>query len=364
MLSLPIDVRQEAMGNTGESMHRDAPPRSSGVGRRANRAGWRMLLGLLVGVVLLALVMMRVDWSEMGRVVADSHPLYALPIAASMLIHYVFKGLRWRILLAARAPVSRILAVRLTYVGYFMNNLLPARMGELGRPYLLSQNVPNMPFSFALATLFGDKLFDLVLLVMCLAISFAVVPLPPSVVQGMMAAMAVCCVILAIGIVASWWHGNLRDRADRDNRLLLFMLRWRYGERIYGQLLTFAEGLSAVSSLRRLLLAFGHSVLSFLFLTGTTWCCMAMVGIKADLLTSLFVMGMVGLAFLIPGPPTNVGNIHFFGTQALLLLGAAELEQAFAFSVVIHLNQVLTVSVAGVAALWGLDWRRLRDPAR
>ena len=324
-----------------------------------------MVLGLLIGAILLILVMMRVEWSEMRQVLVDCEPLYVLPIVGTMLIHYVFKGLRWRLLLGARAKVPRGLAVRLTYVGYFMNNLLPARMGELGRPYLLSLNVPNMPFSFALATLFGDKMFDLVLLVMCLAISFVVVPLPQSVVQGMIAATTVCCVILAIGVVASWWHGSVRERQDKDNQLLQVMRRrWPYGERVYRLLLTFAEGLSAVSSPRLLLLAFGHSALSFAFLLVTTWCCMAMVGIEADALTCLFVMGMVGLAFLIPGPPTNAGNIHFFGTQALLLLGVAELEQAFAFSLITHLNQVVTVSMAGVISLSGLDWRRLRDKAR
>jgi hypothetical protein len=75
----------------------------------------------------------------------------------------------------------------------------------------------------------------------------------------------------------------------------------------------------------------------------------------------LFVVGFLGLAALIPAPPTNAGNVHFFGIQALILLGVDDMERAFAFSVIFHLSQVTTVAVAGALCLIGLDWRRLRD---
>jgi len=340
-----------------------SPQPGGDVPRGHGRAGLRLVLGLGIGAGLLTAVLVRVDWTEVGQVLAQSRPIWIVPIAASMLAHYVFKGLRWRILLAARAPVPRLLAVRLTYVGYFMNNLFPARLGELGRPYLLSLNVCGIPFSFALATLFGDKLFDLVFLVLCLLLSFAVVPLPEDVLWGMGAATVVSCAILAGGLWAAWWYGQERDR---DGSVLERLARrgGRWGDRIYRTLLSFAEGLSSVSSPRRLALAFVHSLASFVLLGTTTWCCLEMVGIHADVLTCLFVMGLLGLSFLIPAPPTNAGNIHFFATHALVLLGAADLERAFAFAVVTHLNQVVTVSAAGMISLVGLDWRRLRDLAR
>jgi len=319
-------------------------------------------ISLLIGAVLLAAVLMRVDWTEMRTVLAECEPWYVVPIVATMLIHYVFKGLRWRILLAARAPVARLLAVRLTYVGYFMNNLLPARAGELGRPYLLSLARPDLPFSFTLATLFGDKMFDLGCLLLLLLISFTVVPLPDGIAHGMMAAAAACCALLAIGGAAAWWHAREQRGADEPSLARRLTQRLgRRGERVYKTMLTFAEGLAAVTSLRRLVLATFHSLMSFAFLAAMTWCCLRMVGLQAGILESLFVIGLVGLSFLIPAPPTNVGNIHFFGTQAVLLLGIGDLERAFAFSVLLHLNQVVTVSAAGVISLAGLDWRRLRD---
>jgi len=317
-------------------------------------------LGFVVGVALLGVVLMGIDWAKMRAVLADSEPLYLLPIGATLLVHYVFKGLRWRVLLSTRAPVPRGLAIRLTFVGFFMNHLFPARMGELGRPYLLSRHIPDVPFTFALATLFGDKLFDLAFVALCLAVSFAVLPLPASVVQAMAVTTGICCVILAVGIAAAWWHDRELGRDGGDSLLRRLTRRLgRFGDRVYQTLLTFAEGLSAVSSLRRLAAASAHATVSFLFLVGTTWCCLEMVGIDADVRTCLFAMGLIGVSFMIPAPPTNAGNMHFFATVAVVLAGAADLERAFAFAVVTHLSQVVSVSAAGILSLVGLDWRQL-----
>lgn len=344
-------------------MDRSGDPASAATAHvRKGRGMVRVVVGLLIGAVLLSVLLMRIDGSELRAVLVTSEPLYLLPIVATLLCHYVFKGLRWRVLLSARASVPRVLVVRLTYVGYLMNNLLPARIGEVGRPYLLSLNVANMPFSFALATLVGDKLFDLAALVLALLLTLALLPLPEAVVQGMMAATAVCCVILVTAMAAAWWHGRERGRGEAASPVLRMTRRFgRKGGRIYDTLLTFAEGLSSVSSPRRFAWALVHSAASFVLIVTTVWCCLEMVGIRTSPMQCLFVVGFLGLSFLIPAPPTNAGNIHFFGIQALVLLGMDDLERAFAFSLIFHLSQVLTVAIVGLFSLIGLDWRRLRD---
>lgn len=340
----------------------DGLPNAPAAHAHKGRGSLRMVLGLLIGAVLLSVLLMRVDWSELRTVIVTSEPLYLLPIVATLLLHYVFKGLRWRVLLAARATVPRVLAIRLTYVGYLMNNVLPARIGEVGRPYLLSSNVSNMPFSFALATLLGDKLFDMAALVLALLLSLLLVPMPENVVLGMMVATAVCCAILATGAAAAWWHGREQGRDAGSSPLLRLARRFgERGDRVYSTMLTFAEGLSSVSSVRRFAWAVVHSITSFAVIMGTVWCCLEMVGIDAGPMECVFVVGFLGLSFMIPAPPTNVGNVHFFAIQALILLGVDDLERAFAFSLVFHLSQVLTVSAAGMLSLVGLDWRRLRD---
>ena len=82
---------------------------------------------------------------------------------------------------------------------------------------------------------------------------------------------------------------------------------------------------------------------------------------EGSLLTCVFATGLIGVSFMIPAPPTAAGNVHFFATASLLLLGVAGLEQAFAFAVVTHLNQVVSVSAAGIVSLVGLDWRQLKE---
>jgi len=329
--------------------------------------GWfKGLVGLVVGGVLLAVVAAQVEWDKVEATILASEPLWLIPIGVVLTIHYALKGVRWRVLLSGSSRVSVLFSIRLTMVGFLMNNIFPARIGELGRPYLLSANDPGVPFTFALATVVGDKLFDLFLVVVCLLVSSVVLPLPGYAVTG----IAILCTVCLAGLGAALYRNRTyrtygtygTDGTDEMNGTdpgTFAPHGTRSGFRgVVGQ---FADGLATVASVKRGGLALVCSVGAFGFLASAAYMTLLMLNLDGSLAVSLFVIGMVGIGFMIPSPPTNAGSFHFFAAQALLLSGAAAADAAFSFALISHISQVAVVTLTGALSLVGLDWKRVRN---
>src|SRR5207253_9992753 len=87
------------------------------------------------------------------------------------------RAVRWRLILsgAARAPLSTLFPVLI--MGFATNNLLPGRLGEFWRAYLLGRK-RNVRKSFALASVVVERVFDGLTLIALLAVVSVVIQLP------------------------------------------------------------------------------------------------------------------------------------------------------------------------------------------
>ena len=324
----------------------------------------RLALSTLIAVGFLALVVRGLDWQALEEGLLSSRMELLVPVLVLLVLHYALKGLRWRALLAEELEVPRLLAIRLVFVGFLMNNFLPARAGELGRPYLLCANLPKARFGFALATMLGVKLFDLLAVVLCLLASALVLELPPFAHMGILVLSVASLVALVTGVIAARWvHADRGDgsTAERPQGRLYTVLERILGARapkVHDIALQFAAGLATMSRPRAFVAASAYTAGSFVLLAVALLLCMDMVHVEGGVEHTVFVMGMIGIGFTIPAPPTGAGNYHWFASQALLLTGVASAEAAFGFALVAHLTQVVANSAGGLVSLIGLDWKR------
>jgi uncharacterized membrane protein YbhN (UPF0104 family) len=100
------------------------------------RSAWRWqqaLIGLAIGAALLALT---VERASLGSVLAPLTTLHAGWAVLALLAYAADLGLRvirWRLLFSGVAPLPAATFARALLVGYGLNILLPARLGELAR---------------------------------------------------------------------------------------------------------------------------------------------------------------------------------------------------------------------------------------
>ena len=89
------------------------------------------------------------------------------------------RAFRWRILLTAEGPVEVRTAFWATSAGYFGNNFLPARAGELVRTFMISSRC-GLNAAYVLATALSERVADAIALVVISALVLLTLPAQPG----------------------------------------------------------------------------------------------------------------------------------------------------------------------------------------
>src|SRR5882757_8834241 len=117
-------------------------------------------LGFVVSGAFLAVAVHRLDTRAILRVLGGAQLWPWLPAAvACYLVGHMVRGLRCKSLLRGQAHLSLATAANVVVVGYAVNNLLPARAGELARAAMVSERT-GIPFAHSLTVIFIERILD------------------------------------------------------------------------------------------------------------------------------------------------------------------------------------------------------------
>jgi uncharacterized protein (TIRG00374 family) len=313
---------------------------------KARLAGLRPVIGLLLTLVFLVLALQRVDLAGFADELRSVNYLWILPSALCTLLGYVLRSVRWRVILsgAARAPLTTLFPVLI--MGFATNNLLPGRLGEFWRAYLLGRK-RNVPKSFALASVVVERVFDGLTLIAMLVIVSTVIRLPD---RGREVELLAAVVFAAatLGVVVLLWKPQL---VQVPLRRVLHLFHGGLAVWIEARFEAFVDGLAALR--RPLVLVFAAALsagvwiaeaCSYLFLSrGVN------LGVAASIELPAIILAVViiNLGIMIPSGPGYVGTQEFFGTAALAVVGANP-QAALALIVVSHVVQYSLVTGLGL----------------
>jgi glycosyltransferase 2 family protein len=304
------------------------------------------VVGLLLTIIFLFLALSRVDLAAFGEEMRRVDYRWLLPSAVCTLLGYGLRTLRWRLILsgAARAPLSTLFPVLI--MGFATNNLLPGRLGEFWRAYLLGRK-RNVRKTFALASVFVERVFDGLTLIALLGIVSMNIQLP-----GWSREIELFAGLVFFGATAGvfviLWRPTFVQRVFA---LATRQLPHRWSSWGDERLLAFIDGLAPLRRPRVLLLAAVLSAGVWL-LEGSSYLLLSR-GVNLGLPPSLELPGIglalvtINLGIMVPSGPGYVGTQEFFGTAALSVVGANP-QAALALVVVSHAVQYVLVTGLGL----------------
>jgi uncharacterized protein (TIRG00374 family) len=300
-------------------------------------------LGVLVSLALLAWVLSAFDLSEVGRALREAEYWYLLPVAGLALVNYAARALRWGTLFRRdEAPRRSSLFVALM-IGYLANNVLPARAGEFVRVYVLSRR-EGMARSKALATVVVERVVDLVVLLLLLALVLLVYPFPVWLRRAGFVVGAASLAGLVSLLVLNVRGTALVGWGVRRLKFLPEGLRGRVEAVGHG----FVGGVSGLRGGWRALAFFGCTAFIWGLELLTTMLIAQMFRLPVTATGLLFVMLVIGLGTMVPSSPGYVGTYEFFATSALGVLGVTG-GRALGFAVTTH--AVIFIGASAVGAL-------------
>ena len=188
--------------------------------------------GILAVVLFVVLTHVQFDYGESLRAISQVNVLiYALAFAA-FYFSFVVRTVRWEILLRNTGESNRFGELfHIVILAWFANCVLPAKMGDFYRAYLLRQQT-DVSGSKGLGTIFSERALDFLVLMSLLVISGlisfrATVPerFVPAFIVGLLIAVGLIAGLLVVryseGRLSQYLPERLRERAARFKHGLL-----------------------------------------------------------------------------------------------------------------------------------------------
>jgi uncharacterized protein (TIRG00374 family) len=306
---------------------------------------------LFVAVLTAALLWLffrDLDVREVWVAIKRAHPgLIALAVAIMMLT-YVLRAWRWQMLLAPIGQARFRTAFRTTVIGFTATFLLPARVGEVLRPYLLARQ-EGFKATATFATVVVERLLDLatVLLLFALALPVAGVDVGPqirwaglTVAASALAGLGVLCVL-----------AGHPERLGRWAARLAAVLPARAASAAGRLVTTFAEGLAVLRSPAQLLTAVAWSLPIWITIASTILVCSRAFDLTFSFSGTFLVLGALAVGVSLP-TPGGAGGFHAAYLFAVTGFFGADEDVAGAAAIVLHAVSFIPVTIVGLVFMW------------
>jgi phosphatidylinositol alpha-mannosyltransferase len=320
---------------------------------RRSRLAWRVAaaLGVLVLAGLIVLALRGIGFAGIGRSLSNVDPWWLVAALALNALSMFLRAASWQAVLRAALPDVRLrslVVVRATMIGVLVSALIPGRLGEPARAYLVARRAGDTPrrFPLVLGTVFAQTLINLLALAILAAITIASLALIRAHATALIAAVSVPIAIVALVVAAP----ALLEMANRsDHAHLGRILRWlsdqiiqvRRGLRVFTRPRLGAGALVAQLGAWAVQTLAAYAVLNALSLQG-----------KAGLAGAAAILLAVNVTALVPITPSNIG-IFQAATIAVLAAYGVDAAHALAYGILLQAIEFATAIVLGVPALLG-----------
>lgn len=314
------------------------------------KIGWRGALGFILSAALLAWTLRDVSFGEVWQVLRASNLWYFAASATCGTAIFALRALRWAPILHDVAPDVPFGPLwRSTTIGMMINNVVPARAGELARAFALTRERPAVPFAAAFASLVVDRLFDSVVLLLLLSSALFAPGFPSGVTLGGRPVTHIAASLGALSAAAAVFVGLLAFAPDLVVRVfeaVVGRVAPRLEARGVALLRSFASGMGVLRSPRRFALVFAWTLAHWLLNGLAFWLGFLAVGIALPFSAANFLQGIIAIGVALPSSPGFFGVFESVAKAGLGVYGVPS-NAAVAWAFGYHLLTYIPVTVIG-----------------
>ncbi len=228
-------------------------------------------------------------------------------------------------------------------IGLFVNNVLPARIGELARGYVLARKT-GLSFTYALSTVLADRFFDLVGL---LAITFLFFPrhsLPPAVSRAiyLLVGLLVVCMLVMVILSRKKFAGKISE--------IFHGIKKPFFAGIAEKILEIQQNLERINSPINLIGLIALSMANWLSMSVALYFSAVSLGVDVSFMYVPFVCSLLNMGLTIPSSPGYIGVYQFLLVYLLSVFNVPKSE-AFTVSILFHASWYIPYNIIGAIML-------------
>jgi uncharacterized protein (TIRG00374 family) len=316
-------------------------------------------LGIGVSLFFMALLFRKIDFHQLGAALVRVDYRFILLAVLFTFISYFLRAVRWHYLLIPEKAIPLSSLYPATIIGYMANNLLPARLGEFVRAYVLARR-EGLETPAVFASLVIDRLFDGFTVMLMLVVTLFTLRLPQGMEDAGTAVRgggAVMFLLYAGVVVFLFLLKRQTLKTLAFTGWLLKPFPQGVSDRCIPLLGSFIAGIRMSAK--------GGHVAAVLVSSLLIWTCAVLpvdfalqgFGIHLPITASMFIM--------VPASPGFIGTYHYACFKGLSVFGI-DASTSISIALVIHGMAFFPVIVAGFYHLWkeGLSLHALGEVSR
>ncbi len=311
---------------------------------RARSFPWHTVIIGVLTIGLVAIFLATVNLREAWQAVIHAHPGWIAAALVVTLQTYLLRAWRWQALLVPIGRAGYRQAFRTTVIGFATTFLLPGRIGEVLRPYLLARAEGFNPAA-VFATVVIERVLDLVCVILLFA--YFVLTTTVAVSQQVKLAGGIAGVAAVGGLVVMAVLAGHPERLGRWSGRLARVLPGRAADIVSDLVKTFTQGLAVMRRPGPMLRSFALSILLWLSIALGIWFTSRAFDLTFAFSGSFLVMMFLVVGVAVP-TPAGVGSFHWMYRLAVTEVFHVSPDGAAAAAIVLHAVSFLPISLLGL----------------
>ena len=240
------------------------------------------------------------------------------------IISFILRGIRWKIILAKSGTVSARIAIANIFVGQMGNNILPWRMGDLWRLFLLKKQ-ENVSMASSGAGLGIERLYDGITIIILGIISSSIYSVYAKMLRALYY-LAGAVALIVILVVA--FFKIFKNKEGKLIKNIMLGISTMKDPRTFLSLIAFSLIIWCIESL------------SFYFFYLSS-------GFRLTILQIFFVVFALNIALLIPAAPASLGTFEYAIVFSSKLFHISK-SAAVSLAVTIHFMRFLSINLVAL----------------
>jgi uncharacterized protein (TIRG00374 family) len=304
-------------------------------------------LGIIISLALLTVVFYGTDLRTIGTVLSTANYFYLIPALVLYFIGVGMRAIRWRYLLRSMKSIGLWQLFQVTVMGYMVNDLLPFRIGELARAYVMGET-EHISKASVLVTVVLERVFDGVTMVLFIGSASFFLPLNDALRTLLLIGSLLFAAVVVVLVLAA----SFRERFDRIIHRVMRRLPEKWSLRGLRLIDSFFHGLSVLRNPTDALAALLFSMLAWLFEAGMYAVLALGFGIILPFPVFVLATAVANLVTIVPSTPGYVG-VFDVPVKSILTLFGVDASVAASYTLLLHAALIVPVVLLGL----GLTWR-------
>lgn len=310
----------------------------------------------LIGILILTGLFWYVGSEQVFTSISQASPFWLILSMLSVLPVYLFRAWRWKILLV---PVKNQVKISSTFwstaIGFMVNAIIPIRLGEFIRAYLLSVK-EKIGFAPSVSSIVVERTLDVLgvatLGLMLLTILPSTVNIPTWYIQSYVAVIILLAIIITIIIISARHEKYMLKLFNRIINPIPFLSKRR--EWIIRSVKGLIDGAKAISQSPTILVkTLIPTYLIWLFQFLGIYFIFKAFNYPATPEIILFGAIIIWSTSILPAPPGNIGTYEVYWVVIFLDIGLTDTDMLLAMGLTMHLLGLITLlAIGGLGLVW------------